>query len=453
MASRDDRGRDDDDGPRDLGVPQDAEAEDQVIGGLLLDDQAIGQVAGRLRTEDFFSAPHRTVYAVMLTLHDRGQPTDLSLVRAELEQRKQLDDLGGYSTLVRWLTNTPSVTNLLHYASVVADRALRRRLLTAVGKIAELAYEAATGEAAAEKATEVLAQAAASSAVGQIVDLSTLVDQVWDDTRRVTDARQEGEVVDPGLTTGFPDLDRTAGGMRPGELLLLAARPSVGKTSLAAQIALTVASRGQRVLVFSLEMAGKEVAARILWQQAKLDGQVAVRGLLDEAGLETLSRTAGVVSEHPIRIDDTPSLPVSMLVARARGERLERGLGLIVVDYLQLLRGTPRRDGNRVAEVTEISQLLKGLARDLNVPVLALSQLNRQVEARGDRRPGLSDLRDSGSLEQDADQVWLLWRDDPNGPPVVNLTVAKNRNGPTGTCSLRWGARTTRFDPFSGREE
>ena len=429
-------------------VPQDQEAETQVIGALLLDDYGIGQVAGLLRPVDFFSVAPRTIYTAMLALHERQQPTDISLVRSELEQRGQLDDLGP-GVLVDYITAVPTAVNLLHYAGVVADRAARRRLLKASALIAEAAYAAETAEAAVAQAATILGQYSAGPQVGRLVSVGAMAGEVWADVGRATDLHQEGEVVTLGLETGLPGLDRY-GGLKPGELVVLAARPSMGKTSLAVQVADHVARQGKRVLLFSAEMPGKDIAGRLLWQRTRLDGTRALRGLLPREDLSRLVDAVGETESLPLWVDDTAGLPVSVLGSRARTFARE-GLGLVVVDYLQLLKGTPRRDGNRVAEVTEISATLKALARDLGVPVLALSQLSRQVEHRGTPEPRLSDLRDSGALEQDADQVWLLWREDPENP-TATLDVAKNRSGATGVFRLRFDAPSTRFDPLSTRE-
>jgi replicative DNA helicase len=428
--------------------PHDEDAEWHVLGALLTDDQAIAQVAGLLRAEDFFFGTHRRAYAVMLALHERGEPTDVSLVRAELERRDELEKVGGSSTLTRWIMSVPTAVNLLHYAGLVADRAARRRLLQASGAIANAAYDADTAAQAVAQAAGILATASLSPDVGRAVDFDVLVGQTWDEVSKAVDARSEGEVVEPGLATGFATLDRITGGMRPGDLVLLAARPSMGKTAMAVQVAVDVAGRGHPVLFFSLEMPGKDVAGRALWARAGVNSHQARRGLLDEAGLAALADAVAVASPLPIRVDDTPGLPVAVLAGRARAYRAERGrLGLVIVDYLQLLKGAPRRDGNRVAEVTEISQALKTLARDLECPVLALSQLNRAVEHRADAQPGLSDLRDSGSLEQDADQVVMLWKENRDAD-VGRVAVAKNRNGPTGSFDLGWNAQYARFEEW-----
>jgi replicative DNA helicase len=276
------------------------------------------------------------------------------------------------------------------------------------------------------------------------------VSAVWDDVSAAVDAYDNGTVVDPGLPTGVPDLDRLTGGIRKGDLILLAARPSMGKTSMAMQIAADVASRGLPVLFFSLEMGRRDVAGRALWQRARVDGTQALRGRVDAESLARLVDAVGAVSPWSLRVDDTPALPVQALLGRAKAYAAEKGgLGLVVVDYLQLLR-SPRRDGNRTQEVTEISQRLKALARDLDAPVLALSQLNRQVEHRSDPQPHLADLRDSGALEQDADQVWLVWRESREAK-VAKLEVAKHRNGPTGQIELFFEPAITRFDALETR--
>lgn len=431
-------------------VPQDLEAETQVIGALLLDDFAIGQVAGLLRPVDFYSVTPRTIYDAMLAVHERQQPTDVSVVRAELEQRNQLEELGGLSVLVSYMTAVPTAVNLLYYAAIVADRAARRRLIKAAKLIAEAAYAAETADAAVNQAAMILGQYSAGPQVGRLVQIGAHSEEVWVDVGKATDAAQEGEVVTLGLETGLPDLDRY-GGLRPGELVVLAARPSMGKTSLAVQIADAIAQQNKRVLVFSAEMPGKDIAGRLLWQRTRLDGTRALRGLLGSDDLAKLSDAVGETGTLPLWVDDTAALPVAVLVSRARSFAREHGLGLVVVDYLQLLKGTPRKDGNRVAEVTEISATLKALARDVGCPVLALSQLNRQVEHRASSEPKLSDLRDSGALEQDADQVWLLYREDPENP-TATLDVAKNRSGAIGVFRLRFDAPSTRFEPLSDRE-
>lgn len=428
--------------------PNDTEAEEQVLGALLVDDLAIAEIAGLLRPEDFFLGTHRAAFEAMLALYGRGQPTDISLVRAELEQRDALEEIGGAGTLVGWINAVPTAVNLLHYASLVADRALRRRLIRAAGQIGNLAYETPTAAEAAHRALDALAGAAAGGEVRAWRTLGEGAAEVWRRVEAATEARQAGEAVVQGLPTGLRDLDRY-GGLRPGELILLAARPSMGKSSLAVQIAATVAAAGKRVLIFSAEMPGEEVAGRALWQQTRLDSALAYKGRLESADLARLADAVGAAQGLPVRIDDTPSLPVAALVARARAARRE-GVDLVVVDYLQLLKGAPRRDGNRVAEVTEISAALKGLARDLDCPVLALSQLNREAEHRAGSEPHLSDLRDSGSLEQDADQVWLLWREGLD-VKTATLKVAKNRSGPTGAFELWFDTTTTRFDLLETR--
>lgn len=429
--------------------PNDTEAEQEVLGALLIADRDIAQIVGVLAPDDFFIGTHRKVFAAMLTLHERDQPTDVSLVRAELEQRGDLEGVGGPAMLAAWINATPTAVNLLHYASLVAEKATRRRLLRASGEVARAAYDAPTAEEAQAQAMRAVTTASASTH-GRVVDVPPVAEAVWDEVGAAADRQAEGEVVGTGLLTGFRDLDDRTGGLARGELVLLAARPSMGKSALAAQIASHAGRAGHRTLIFTLEMGRKDVVGRMIWQRARVNGQMALRGLLSPEELQKVSTAVGDFQDARIRLDDTAALPVQALAARAKSYQAQHpDLALVVVDYLQLLRA-PRQAGNKTAEVTDISQALQGLARETGVPVLACSQLNRAVEHRSDPQPYLSDLRDSGSLEQDADQVWLLWRESRESK-VAYVEVAKHRNGPTGKVELFFEPTQTRFDPLETR--
>ena len=430
---------------RDRDAPQDIDAEKAVLGSIFIDPEAIGQVAPLLKRDDFFRAAHRTIYQACVTLHERGMPADFTLVSSVLEEAGRLGDVGGTAFLAQLLHDTPTAAYAVHYAQVVVQAALRRRLIKAGNAIAAAAYEAETAESALDQAESlVLALSASSPSRRGFVQLRELLGGYLDEG----EALDRGNGTVTGVPSGLLGLDALTAGFQPGTLIILAARPRVGKTSLALNMATHVAQAGVPTGFFSVEMSQEEVRHRIVCAKAGVDSHAVRRGRVPDDGWQRLLAACAELDPLPLWVDDTPTLPILELRTKARRLQHEHGCGFLVLDYLQLVHGTHRE--NRVQEVTEIVQALKALARELRVPILALSQLNRSVEARPDHRPQLSDLRESGAIEQEADIVLFLHRpelyertSDQKG--VAELIVAKHRSGPTGEVALQFTAEFTRF--------
>lgn len=425
--------------------PQSLEAEQFVLGGLLLDGSAWDRIADRLSQVDFYREDHRLIFGAIRDLAGAAQPIDVLTVTQRLRDTQQIEDAGGLAYVGTLANESLGPANIEAYAAIVRDKAVLRRVVTAGAKLQQLGYDG-------RDAAEVLDQAQAEVlAIAETVQrdepelLATSVDPWVDELI----ARYETNSETTGLPTGYCRLDAMTGGLQKTDLIIIAARPSMGKTALALNIAQRTAHAGQAALIFSLEMSRKQLLNRVVAAEKRipLDALKSPRQLEDEqmddvkAGLERIQRL-------PLYVDERTGLSVHELRARARRVHRRRALSLIVVDYLQLMRG----DGeNRNQEIAEISQGLKGLARELDVPVVALSQLNRVSENRADRRPMMSDLRDSGAIEQDADLVMLLYRDEyyhPDGPHqgIAEVILCKQRNGPTGTVELAWLPQFNRFE-------
>lgn len=435
--------------------PHNLDAEASVLGSMLLSATAIDEVTELLTPADFYRGANRTVFEAITHLRDAGEPADLVTVGDELERRGQLDDIGGAVALADLLSRTPTAASALYYARIVADCALRRRLVDAAGQISRLALHPEDGASAPEVADQAEALLHTYAARRTPGDATALRDLVGDQLTRLEDLEGRGPVT--GLATGYPDLDRLTAGLQPGSLVLLAARPGLGKSALAVNIATHAAARlNQPVALFSLEMSSGEIVQRILSAEARVPLARLRTGQLSDPDWAALSATVGRLADAPLHLDDSPGLSAGDV--RARSRRLQRrgGLALVVVDYLQLL-APPRRMDNHASELAETSRALKLLAKELDLPVLALSQLSRRPEERTDRRPQLADLRGSGGLEQDADLVWLLYREDayqPDPPPTgpAELAVAKHRNGPLGVVRLVFHADRAQFTPAAKRE-
>ena len=426
-------------------VPQDIDAEKAVLGSIFIEPEAITQVAPLLNPEDFFRAAHRTIYRACLTLHERGMPAEYLLVSSVLEEAGRLDEVGGATFLAQLTTDTPTAAYAVHYAQLVAQASLRRRLIKTSTAITAAAYEAETAETALDQAESlVLALSAAGRTKRRFVRLGELLGGFLDEVEQLE--KQSGQPL--GVPSGLTDLDALTNGFHPGALVILAGRPGTGKTSMSLNMAVNAARTGVPVGVFSLEMGQDELRQRIACGAAGVNAQTVRRGKLSDDEWSRLVSACAALDPLPLWIDDTPALPILELRTKARRLQQEHGLGLVVVDYLQLMRGTKQE--NRVQEVTEISQALKALARELGVAVVALSQLNRSVESRPDRRPQLSDLRESGSIEQEADLVLFLNRPELYDPDttrkgICDVQIAKHRSGPTGEVALQFTAEFTRF--------
>ncbi|HKC04769.1 MAG TPA: replicative DNA helicase [Patescibacteria group bacterium] len=421
--------------------PHSQEAEESVLGAMLLDKDAVIAVAEFLHAEDFYDERLREIYQACLDLYEDREPIDVLTVTERLKKRKLLKMVGSSSFLGDLANKVPTAAHVEHYGRIVKDTATKRSLMSAATRLVDISFDEGL------KASEVL-----DKAEGEIFALSqknlgkafiSVKDTLAESFDRLDELHKQGEGI-RGVATGFPDIDDALAGMQKSNLLILAARPSVGKTSLALNIAENVAVKNKRpVGFFSLEMSREELVDRLLIAQADIDAWKLKTGKLSEDDFTKLSNAMGELAEAPLFIDDTPALSILEMRTKARRLQVEHGLDLLIIDYLQLARS--RNLENRVQEVSEISQGLKNLARELKIPVFALSQLSRAVETRGGNKPQLSDLRDSGSIEQDADVVMFLWREDPDNPENMMLDIAKHRNGPLKNVPLHFKGDRIKF--------
>jgi replicative DNA helicase len=421
--------------------PHDPEAEKSVLGSILIDPDAIVKVAERLKPESFYDPAHQQIYAAMELLYEKRSPIDAVTLTNQLKKMKELDKVGGASMVAQLSSLVSTSANITHYAEMVAENSIRRRMISFSGELSEFAFDD-TKEIrelvdAAEQKVFALSQVHSSNA------FVPLKETLAESFERLDELQRSGSDL-RGLPTGFADLDRLLAGMQKSNLLILAARPGMGKTAFAINIAqhLAVATHG-KIGFFSLEMSREELVDRLLVGQADIDSWRLKTGRLDNQDFLKLSEAMGVLAEAQIFIDDTPGMTIYEMRTKARRLMTEHNIDLLVVDYLQLAQG--RTKDNRVQEVAEISQGLKNIARELKIPVLALAQLSRAVESRGEKVPQLSDLRESGSIEQDADVVMFLYRKDDDIRESVNLKIAKHRNGPLGDIDLFFRGDRVRF--------
>jgi replicative DNA helicase len=436
--------------------PQSIEAEQSVLGSILIDRDAVMEVADFLKPEDFYRQAHGRIYAVIIELSERREPVDVVTVAEALERTGDLEAIGGRAYLGTLSNQTPTAVHAAQYARIVERKAILRNLISAAGKIAGIGYEdQAEAQEAIDRAESELFAVSQRRVAPGFSPLKSLLHDAYDRLDYLHEHR--GEL--SGIRTGFGDLDTLTTGLQKSDLIILAARPSVGKTSLALNIAEHAAARDKKsVGLFSLEMSKEQLVLRLLSSVANIDSQRLRTGFLDELDFTRIAPAMNTLSEAPIYIDDTPNITTMELRTKARRLQAETGLDLVIVDYLQLMQSsTTTRDANRVQEVAEISRGLKALARELKVPVLALSQLSRQPEMRESKEPRLSDLRESGSIEQDADLVMFLWREKERGSDdqvtdgeVIKLKLAKHRNGPTGEIDLWFKKAQTRFVNYAG---
>ncbi len=429
--------------------PHSVETEEAVLGSILIDPEAMLRVASFLAPEHFYVLKHQWVYRAMLQLHERREPIDLLTVTRELANAGHLDEIGG-EAFIAYLTSTvPTALNVEAYARAVESLAIRRRMIAAASEIARTAYDQSlTIEQVIEKSEATLFDVTEKHGERHMVTMRKAVSDFYERLEYLHEHRDEPL----GIPTGYPDLDRLTGGLQKGDLIIIAARPGVGKTSLMLNIAHNAAFKHrQRVAIFSLEMSIEQLTQRFIASSSGIDAQrLRIADLRDEE-FGVLTRVATQLAELPIFLDDTPSLSPLALRTKARRLYQEHGLDLIIVDYLQLMQGEGfSRGDNRVQEISYISRALKNLARELNVPLVAGSQLSRLVEHRSDKRPVLSDLRESGSIEQDSDIVMFIYRDElynenTEYKNIAEIIVAKNRNGPTGKVMLFFDKRLTSF--------
>lgn len=437
--------------------PHSIEAEQSVLGGLLLDNSAFDRIADVLSEADFYRDDHRRIFRHISRLIERARPADVITVEESLKGSDDRDRTGGLSYLGTLAQNTPSSHNIKRYAEIVRERAIMRRLVQVGTEIADSALNPHGKEIGqlldeAESRVFEIAEAGARGRVG-FIPIQPLLTQVMERVDMLYHQDNPSEVT--GVPTGYIDLDRKTAGMQAGDLIILAGRPSMGKTALALNIGEHVAvENGLPVAVFSMEMSGAQLAMRLLGSVGKLDQHKLRTGRLNDDDWHRLSTAVGKLQDAPIHIDETPAL--NPLEVRARARRLHRQygkLGLIVIDYLQLMSSTGQGE-NRATELSEISRSMKALAKELSVPVIALSQLNRALESRTDRRPVMSDLRESGALEQDADLILFIYRDVVYNaataePGKAEIIIAKQRNGPIGMVPLSFLGENTRFENYA----
>ncbi len=446
--------------------PHDVEAEGAVIGSLLIDPDAILKVAIFLKVEDFFDETNRLIYRACLALYQRpdNEVINQITVAHELMRENSLEQIGGAAYLSHLISIVPSSLHVEHYAQIVSSMAIMRRLIAAAGQIAAVGYEAGPDiEASLNKAEDILFQVRARQGTRDFISMREALGQYFEESERAT-ALQREEI--PHVSTGFPALDDKLGGLQRSDLVILGARPSLGKTSLALNIARNAAlSQKACIALFSLEMSCESVVQRLLSSESGVDSRRVRLGRFNEKDEVRIMEASGILSEAPIYIDDSPQLRIVDIRSKARRLHFDRGIDLVIIDYLQLIQGDGRNQ-NRVQEISNITAGLKMLARDLHVPVLAVSQLSRAPQARPSHVPELADLRESGSIEQDADVVLFIYRDDvafteeewnklhdiekePYPRGIADVIIAKHRNGPLGRIKLRFLDNITKFDNYN----
>lgn len=429
--------------------PQNVDAEASLLGSILIDTEALGRVADKIHADDFYDPRHSIVYSSMLALYNGHKPIDLLTLSNELEEKKLLQKAGGSSYLTELTNSVPTSAHIEQYAQIVMQKSTRRKLISAASDITNLGFnEDGDGDELLSKAEAMVFAVSQGNAKQELASIESILTESFD---RLDELHKNKSKM-RGVPTGFRDLDNILAGLQPSDLVILAARPSMGKSTLAMNIAHHVATKEKSsVLVFSLEMSKEQLVDRLLAAEAGIDAWNIRTGNLSDQDFEKLGRAMGTLSEASIFIDDSPMATILEMRTKARREQQKRPLGLVVVDYLQLMSGTSRANSeNRVQEISEISRGLKAIARELNVPVLALSQLSRSVENRNPQIPQLSDLRESGSIEQDADVVAFMYREDYYNPEtdrehITDIFIKKHRNGPTGKIELYFNPERLQF--------
>jgi replicative DNA helicase len=436
--------------------PKNLEAEQSILGGILLENSSINGALEILSKGDFYNEAHRKIFSTIIELSEKNEPVDLITLSNALKDKSMLDSVGGTSYLASLVDNVPSAANVANYAKIVKEKAILRGLIGSATDIINSCY--ATGS----DVDEVLDKAEHS-----IFEISEnkvrpsfypIRDIVKDSFRAIEDLYTRKELI-TGVPTGFEKIDDLTSGLQKSDLIIIAGRPSMGKTSLALNIAQFASMENKiPVAIFSLEMSKEQLAFRLLASEAKVDSQRLRKGFLGETDWPKLTTAAGRLSEAPLYIDDTPAITVLEMKAKSRRLKADTELGLIVVDYIQLMRASGYRD-NREQEISEISRSLKALAKELKVPVIALSQLNRKAEDRPNRRPQMADLRESGAIEQDADVIAFIYRDEvynksDDNPEkgLAEIIIGKQRNGPTGTVKLAFLEKFTSFENLTRTE-
>jgi len=434
--------------------PQNNEAEQSVIGAILIENEALLKSIEIIHPEDFYRESHRLIFQSMIELFEKNEPADLITLTEHLRNKNKLEEVGGASYLTTLCDQIPTAANIEYYAKIVKEKAVLRRLISCATEIATRGYsnQDEVGELLdfAEKSIFDIAEDQIKSSVYPLKEILKAsfktIEKLYNKKELIT-----------GVATGFTELDQITSGFQPSDLIIIAGRPSMGKTAFCLNIAQNAAYESKiPIVIFSLEMSKEQLALRMLCSEARVDAHKMRSGFLTESDWPKLTRGAGRLSETKIFIDDTPGMGVLEMRAKARRLKSEHGLGMVIVDYLQLMRGRSTID-SREQEISDISRSLKALAKELKLPVVALSQLNRRVEDRAVKKPQLADLRESGAIEQDADVILFLYRDEVYNPDSqekgsAEIIIGKQRNGPTGEIRLAFIDRYTRFENYSSRE-
>lgn len=428
-------------------LPHSMEAEQSVIGSMIMDREAIVVASELVTGEDFYSRQYRILFETMVELHDEGKPVDLVTLQDRLKEKDVPPEVSSLEFVRDLITAVPTSANIKYYAGIVAEKATLRKLIRLNEEIANTCYAGKESlEVILEDTEKKIFEVVQKRNTGDFVPIRQVVMNAMDRIERAS--KNKGAVT--GIATGFADLDYRTAGMQPADLVLIAARPSMGKTAFVLNIAEHVAFKlNKTIAIFSLEMSKEQLVNRLFSLESKVDSQHIRTGQLSDQEWEKLIESAGVIGKSNLIIDDTPGISIAELRSKCRKYKLEHDLSMIIIDYLQLMSGSGRTD-SRQQEISDISRSLKAIARELSVPVLALSQLSRAVEQRPDHRPMLSDLRESGAIEQDADVVMFIYRDeyynhDTERPGIAEIIIAKQRNGPIGTVELAWLPNYTKF--------
>ena len=435
--------------------PQNLEAETSVLGAVLLENEALNRVLEILKQDDFYREAHRRIFAAILHLYEHSEPVDLITLSEVLKSRGDLEDVGGVEYLNSLVNGVPTAANISYYAKIIKEKAILRKLINRATEIVSQSYSnSGDVDEFIDQAERTIFEISEDRVRPSFYPIKELIKASFKTIERLYEKRQ----LITGVPTGFQRLDELTSGLQPSDLIIIAGRPSMGKTAFALNIAQHASVRATTpAAIFSLEMSKEQLALRMLCSEAKVDAHRLRGGFLSEADWPKLTRAAGSLSEAPLFIDDTPGISALEMRAKARRLKIEHNLGLVIVDYLQLMRGRASAD-SREQEISDISRSLKALAKELSIPVIALSQLNRRVEERGDKRPQLSDLRESGAIEQDADVILFLYRDEIYNKSEENrgkaeIIIGKQRNGPTDKVDLAFLDKYTRFENLSGLKE
>ena len=427
--------------------PQNIEAEESILGGILLDPEAMGRIVDLITPESFYVRAHQEIYEAALKLHSQGKPTDFLTVKSVLEDHSLLEKIGGIDKLTQLLDRTVSAVNIDRYAALIMDKYLRRQLISSGHEIVSLGFETTRDlEIVLDESEKKIFGLTQKRPQGGLVPISDTIIQTFNELEKL-----HNQPALPGIETGFYDLDAMTGGLQRSDLIIIAGRPSMGKTAFGLGLVAHIAKNfNLPVAIFSLEMSKEQLSMRLLASEAEIESNRLRSGRFVQDDYSTISTAIGTLSNLPIYIDDSANVTVMQVRSQVRRLLAEKkgDFGLVLIDYLQLMEGAEK--DNRVQELSKMTRSLKGLAREIKAPVIALSQLSRGVEARNNKRPMMSDLRESGSIEQDADLIMMLYRDEYYNPETIDkgvteLILTKHRNGPTGTVKLLFQAELTKF--------